>query len=1446
MKLLYSNPNQEKRLKFHILTTLIAFLFISPLAAFSQTINDVDPIVECVEYIGNGKYQATFGYNNLGIQEITIPDTNSNLIINYGQTQIKALNTFKAGRQSNVFQKEFNSDDRCTWRFVLPNGTIKETSASINSSHCNDGTITSKYAFPRGGKESNSKIGAELTALYYLFKSGVTISSDELFRIKDATKVLVEIFTTNVNGIISTYKLLSADVLIRNSNSVVAFFPINSLLNLNRDKTVNYVIAVYTPVSNTGAVNTQGDHALMSDWVRDAYQLDGSGIKIGVISDSYNKLGTASEVELPANVQIVKEYPFSSGTDEGRAMFEIIHDVAPGANLAFRTGFLGPDDMVNGITELKNAGCKIIVDDVTYITEPFFEDGIVGKKIDEVVQNGVVYFTSAGNFGNKSYQSGLKKAIVGLTGISGVLHDFSIGDVLQSIDLKSGEYTIALQWDGLRPTDTDLDIFITDENGNNPVGFNRDNVGGEPIEVFSFSVKNTTVKPANIVISKVKGRDNVKFKYIVFRGGTLISTNQNNGNYSTIVGHANAAGAISVGAVRYSATPAFNGTDLVVEPFSSIGEISARNKPDFSAPDGVNTTVFSSFYGTSAAAPHAAAVAALIMQGKSLFYTENIGQAAIKNLMSNTAIDMYSVGYDIFSGAGLIQADRALKTFANPKPKLECLQDLRSISETKFEITVTGKYFINSSVIYFDNAPVSTSFISETELKAVIPPPYTGNIYSDIKVRNPSKAGGTDGGYSNSLTFEHPCKIKVIIDIKDITKKYGQPIPTSDQFTAKNYAEISVGTNNGFVPLASTEIVNPEEKNRINSILLSTSANQFSDVGEYLIKVSNNDPLVNNVDVINSLDAEILKKYIFEVRTGVITIERMGLMIKPQDSNFTYGDKIPEIKYNYQFEDQDVRDVLTPLVKPLYESALVDYIPRIKINSETGLAQILQNKNFLTSTNAAIGLSNNVVEFNTVSNGAAFALVNGAAFALVNGAAFALVNGQAFALVNGQAYALVNGQAYALVKGQAYALVNGQAYALVNGELYSLLDGTQLDSNVEVGISNGAAFALVNGQAYALVNGVAFALVNGTAYALVNAELLTTYMASLNQNGTGSGTNLILNDADNAILSGATNGYVTLKPVTLVTGNTVQNSPHFIIPGTFLSPNFEVSYAPGNLTINPKDLYVNARFNVVNGVYDVDYTFSGFVEGEGKEVLTSLNYELNSTGEYSYELCPVATAHNYNIIEQCSNYNNPFGPGTSKLRSYLNCIEDLGNNNYVAHFGWINDNTIPVFVAIGDNNYLSPLNTVDVSKGLQPEFFPPGTGNFDIYYSGTKLTWTISSYETNHKSSTTTGANSDSPKCQPQTKSATIVTATQPDVVKQYDVTAYPNPTTGKLMLMFSIEPEMDNIITTDVMGRSVEAEKTWFSSTRLELDLSGLLSGIYLITVKNNFKNVTFRIVKQ
>ena len=105
-------------------------------------------------------------------------------------------------------------------------------------------------------------------------------------------------------------------------------------------------------------------------------------------------------------------------------MLQIVHDIAPGAELAFRTGYLGEQDMALGIRELADAGAHIIVDDLSYITEPFFRDGIISQTIDSVVSEGVTFFSSAGNFGKTAYTSVYNEAPAPAT-ISGTAHDFS-------------------------------------------------------------------------------------------------------------------------------------------------------------------------------------------------------------------------------------------------------------------------------------------------------------------------------------------------------------------------------------------------------------------------------------------------------------------------------------------------------------------------------------------------------------------------------------------------------------------------------------------------------------------------------------------------------------------------------------------------------------------------------------------------------------------------------------------------------------------------------------------------------------------------------------------------------------------------------------------------------------------------------------------------------------
>src|SRR5262252_2866926 len=190
-------------------------------------------------------------------------------------------------------------------------------------------------------------------------------------------------------------------------------------------------------------VTSQGDFAQRSDVLRSTYAgLTGAGVRIGILSDSFNCYGVydqpgsgvpASGVrgyapfgfatddatfdetngELPANVSVLEEascmqygqplqLPFA---DEGRAMMQIVHDVAPGAALSFHSATNTEADFANGIGALASAGATVIADDVGYFDEPFFQDGIIAQAIDAAAAKGVAYFSAAGNDAQLSYEN---------------------------------------------------------------------------------------------------------------------------------------------------------------------------------------------------------------------------------------------------------------------------------------------------------------------------------------------------------------------------------------------------------------------------------------------------------------------------------------------------------------------------------------------------------------------------------------------------------------------------------------------------------------------------------------------------------------------------------------------------------------------------------------------------------------------------------------------------------------------------------------------------------------------------------------------------------------------------------------------------------------------------------------------------------------------------------
>jgi hypothetical protein len=436
---------------------------------------------------------------------------------------------------------------------------------------------------------------------------------------------------------------------------------------------------------HAGEVATQGDKAMRADIARNTFGLDGSGTTVGVLSDSFDCQGGASgdmsSGDLPW-VTVLEEDPgCSSGTDEGRALLQIVHDVAPGASLMFATDIGGQATAANRILALRAAGANVIVDDFFYLAEPMYQDGVIAQAVDEVAGNGVAYFSSAGNSGRLAYEHEFVPGPFA-SGV-GTLHNFG-GTILQRITMPPGSrFILVLQWDspffsvsGAPGTPNDLDIYLLDSTGQNVLGgaTTSNIVSGDPVELFSIMCNASVPCVGNFAIANFTGPNPGRFKYILFaRGGN--PTTSPALNSGTIYGHANANGAIAVGAANYK-------TPTTLESFSAGGttpvlfdtdgsRLSSPDprqfKPEIVAPDGVDTTFFPpgndtdgtgfpNFFGTSASAPHAAAVAALLRHAM-----PSLTPADVRTVLENTAKNMGPAGFDNNTGFGLIQADAALE-----------------------------------------------------------------------------------------------------------------------------------------------------------------------------------------------------------------------------------------------------------------------------------------------------------------------------------------------------------------------------------------------------------------------------------------------------------------------------------------------------------------------------------------------------------------------------------------------------------------------------------------------------------------------------------------------------------------------------------------------------------------------------------------------------------------
>jgi subtilisin family serine protease len=576
---------------------------------------------------------------------------------------------------------------------LLP--AILLTPGSANSQSAKDGPL--------------AKLTANLVALHEQYSSHLPYGTAAVFSSDDPLVIMVDDRVV-VDAVASgNADVLKSDLVSLGMQNAVAFgrivsgeLPIAAIPAAAALTSLNFVRPA-AAMTNTGKVTSQGDHAIRADAARTMFGLDGSGVTVGVLSDSFNCLGGAAGDVASGDlstVNVISEISSCTGaTDEGRAMLQIVHDVAPGASLSFASAFNGQASFAANIQALKAAGAKVIVDDVIYLAEPFFQDGIIAQAAANVVAGGSAYFSAAGNDDRQSYESAFRPGDSFADGaipsgpsaphfFGGIAHNFNSSggkDQFQSITIPGrATVTFILQWDspffsvsGAPGTPNDVDMYILNSSATQILaGSAFNNIGGDAVEIFSFTNNSMTPVSVNIMIVKFSGANPGLIKYIRMGPATL---NEYDTQSGTIFGHANAAAAEAVGAVAYFNTPAFGVSRPVLESYSSSGttpilfdllgnRLAApdprADKPEISAPDGVNTTFFGTdtdgdgfpnFFGTSAAAPHAAAVAALLLQGH-----PTSTPAGIYNALERTAIDMGTAGVDNDSGFGLIQADTAV------------------------------------------------------------------------------------------------------------------------------------------------------------------------------------------------------------------------------------------------------------------------------------------------------------------------------------------------------------------------------------------------------------------------------------------------------------------------------------------------------------------------------------------------------------------------------------------------------------------------------------------------------------------------------------------------------------------------------------------------------------------------------------------------------------------